>query len=336
MKENGTPERHHAKKARGPVSSPIHSDYTASRSRSHSQSSKSVSGSSSSSKSRSVSSRTHSASSSSRSRSSKSRSRSRLRSNSPTSLSLSVLIGRPSPSSPNKAQMNQKGYSVSAISPESKEVLDERGQLVEGYAGLDNSKLEDMTVIVGDENTVAPFKVEDDIDKDHPQQRDEDNNHAMSKVSAEVKDSCTLLLEEGDFTTGSSSPQSLREARVLQTSDALVTEHLLTPTKKPDSEASIRFRTGNSLRISSEELFMVLKHYCPEHPEEHEKDLPVEAYFGSVRLWPGEIIYYRRLRKGPISTENYGRRIAQNKEFGIVDKYIRSSSGWGELGQDNC
>uniref|UniRef100_A0A5B7B7B2 Putative serine/arginine-rich splicing factor 4-like n=1 Tax=Davidia involucrata TaxID=16924 RepID=A0A5B7B7B2_DAVIN len=341
-RENGTPERHRAKKGRGPVSSTIHSDYTASRSRSRSQSSKSIFGSSSDSKSRSVFSRTRSPSSSSRSRSISDHSRSksskswlRSRSSSPTSLSLSVSIGRPLPSSPNKAQMNQKDSSMSAISPESKEVLDERGQLEEVYDRSDNSKLENMTVAVGNENAVVPSKVEEDMDKDHPQLRDEDNHRAMTRVSCEVKNSCTPLSEEGDFTTGSLPPLSLREMRDLQTSDALVTEHMLAPTKRPDSETSVRFRTGNSTSISSEELYMVLKHYGLDHPEENEKDLPVEAYFGSARLWPWEIIYYRRLRKGPISTENYAQRIAQNKEFGIVDKYIRSSSGWGELNQDN-
>ncbi|KAA8518484.1 hypothetical protein F0562_015958 [Nyssa sinensis] len=342
-RENGTPERYRAKKVRGPVSSPIHSDYTASRSRSCSQSSKSISGSSSDSKSRSVSPRTRSPSSSSRScsshhsrsKSSKSFSRTKTRSSSPTSLSLPVSISRPVPSSPNKAQINQKGSSASAISPESKEVLDERGKMVEGYEGSDNSKLENMMAAVGNENAVARSKVEADMDKEHPQQRDEDTNRATSRVPCEVNNSCTPMLVEGDFTTGSLSPSSLREMRDLQTSDALVTEHMLAPTKKPDSETLVRSHTGNSKSISPEELYMVLKHYGLDHPEENEKDLPVETYFGSARLWPWEIIHYRRRRKGPISTENYARRIAQNKEFGIVDKYIRSSSGWGELGQDN-
>lgn len=76
---------------------------------------------------------------------------------------------------------------------------------------------------------------------------------------------------------------------------------------------------------------MVLKHYGMKLPDENERHLPVEDYFGSSRSWPWEIIYYRRLKKGPISTGNYSRRLAQNQEFGIVDKYIRGSSGWGEI-----
>ncbi|KAL0346997.1 UNVERIFIED_CONTAM: hypothetical protein Scaly_1715700 [Sesamum calycinum] len=72
-----------------------------------------------------------------------------------------------------------------------------------------------------------------------------------------------------------------------------------------------------------------------DYPTETENNLPVEIYFGSARSWPWEMIYYRRLKKGPISAENYARRISQNEEFGIVDKYIRGSSGWSELNQDN-
>jgi hypothetical protein len=59
-------------------------------------------------------------------------------------------------------------------------------------------------------------------------------------------------------------------------------------------------------------------------------DQPVEKYFGAARHWPWEIIYYRRLKKGPISTENYTKRLEQNKGFGTVDQYVRSSSGWWE------
>ena len=51
---------------------------------------------------------------------------------------------------------------------------------------------------------------------------------------------------------------------------------------------------------------------------------------GAARFWPWESILYRRLKRGPISTENYERRKAQNEEFGIKDRFIRSSSGWWE------
>lgn len=81
---------------------------------------------------------------------------------------------------------------------------------------------------------------------------------------------------------------------------------------------------------SQQEMHMGLKHYGLTLPGGHEQDISAGTFFGASRLWPWEIIYYRRLKKGPISTENYARRVTQNKEFGIVDKYIRSSTGWGE------
>ncbi|KAL7170638.1 hypothetical protein ACSBR2_035507 [Camellia fascicularis] len=353
-RENGTPERRYAKKARGSVSSPVHSEYPASRSLSLSKPSKFVSGSGSHLRSRSISSRTCS---SSRSRSGSTsqysgsgnyKSRARSRSSSPTSLSVSVSLGRPLPSSPNKIHMNQKCSLVDATCHESKEIWVEQAQLVEGDAGSDNSKLETMKVAVENNNAIAPFKVEEQTEKDN----DEDNNRAISKVSSEVKNSCIPLLEKCDVTVESLSPQSLGEMSNIHNSDVLVTEQVLVPTKrsdsealmiehlsapieKPDPEASVKSSTSIPTSISSEEWYMVLKHYGLDHPVENEKDLPVEAYFGTARLWPWEIIYYRRLRKGPISAENYSRRIAQNQQFGIIDKYIRSSSGWGELGQEN-
>ncbi|KAL9238875.1 hypothetical protein vseg_013246 [Gypsophila vaccaria] len=87
------------------------------------------------------------------------------------------------------------------------------------------------------------------------------------------------------------------------------------------------------LSISKEELCRVLKHYGLKDSEDNQH-LGEEDYFGSARLWPWEMIYYRRLKKGAISTENYARRLAQNAAFGITDKYIRRSSGWGELIDD--
>ncbi|GMH28712.1 hypothetical protein Nepgr_030555 [Nepenthes gracilis] len=92
----------------------------------------------------------------------------------------------------------------------------------------------------------------------------------------------------------------------------------------------------NCLRISREELQRVLKHYGLEYSDEREGNLSVEDYFGSARLWPWEIVYYRRLKKGPVSTENYARRLAQNREHGITDRYIRGSSGWGESVQESA
>ena len=331
--ETGTPKRH-IKKARTSVSPPMPSDYTTSRSCSHSKSLKSIPGCSSPSRSRSVSSKHFLSSipkSSSTSRNSRSGCAKSRRSSSPTSLSLSVSLGKPLLASPNKVERKLNGSSVDVTNPESKEVLAGQGQQVEGDAGSENSKQENTMAAVENENAVSFIKMEDDMNKNQPQQRD-DHGNCIPLTSNELKNPCT---EKGAFTPTILSPESLRETAELQNSGAWMMEHLLAPTKKPDSEAMAGSFAGNSTCISSEEVFKILKYYGLEHSEDNKMHLPVEDYFGSARLWPWEIIYYRRLKKGPISTENYDRRIAQNREFGIVDKYIRSSSGWGELVQDN-
>ncbi|KAJ0973376.1 hypothetical protein J5N97_021335 [Dioscorea zingiberensis] len=86
----------------------------------------------------------------------------------------------------------------------------------------------------------------------------------------------------------------------------------------------------NSARVTAQELLLAFRHYGLVAPDEDESGISVEKYFGAARLWPWEMIYFRRMKKGAISTENYAKRLEQNQEFGIVDKYIRSSSGWGE------
>ncbi|KAJ1279403.1 hypothetical protein BS78_04G153700 [Paspalum vaginatum] len=87
---------------------------------------------------------------------------------------------------------------------------------------------------------------------------------------------------------------------------------------------------NKSLKLTANEAVSALKHYGVDAREVDSSDQSVERYFGAARLWPWEIIYYRRRKKGPISTENYAKRLEQNKEFGIVDQYVRSSSGWWE------
>lgn len=57
---------------------------------------------------------------------------------------------------------------------------------------------------------------------------------------------------------------------------------------------------------------------------------PEGTLFGAARFWPWEVILARRHRRGAISIENFERRKAQNAAHLIVDKYVRSSSGWWE------
>lgn len=333
----GSPKRSTAKKVRSSISSPHHSDYTASRSRSTSQSSKSVPKSRSCSRSRLASSRARSLSSNFRS-SSKSHysgsrsSMSRSRSSSPTSLSLSVSLGRPLASSPNKVQLNQKGSLYNATTPESKGILVEHRQPIDCNARLEEVEFENTTMVVNNENVLSSSKVEDHMVKNQPLERDDNDNHITSGSLYEVTNPSTPMSKRGELAAGSSSPEILGEMVEYKNSVALEMKHMPTQIKEPDTAES---RTDPSTNISSEEMYMVLKHYGLKTPEENERHLSIEAYFGSARLWPWEVIYYRRLKKGSISIENYERRVAQNKEFGIVDKYIRSSSGWGEMDKDN-
>lgn len=325
-REIGTAKQSTAKKARRSLSSSLHSDYTAPRSSSISQSTKSVPTPRSSSNSRSSSKSHHSGSRSSKSRS---------RPGSPAPLSLSVSLGQPLQSSPNKVQLDLKGSLDNSTIPRTKDMVAEQGQPVEGDVQLENSKRGNTLMAVNNESILSTSKVVEDMEKDRSLERDDNDNRITSGSLYEVTNPSTPLPEKGGLSAGSSSPEILGDMLEFQNSGTLMMDHMPATIRKPDSVASSSSLSAHSTGISSEEMYMVLKHYGLELPEENERHLSVEAYFGSARLWPWEIIYYRRLRKGPISIENHARRVAQNQEFGIVDKYIRSSSGWGEMGQDN-
>lgn len=331
-KEIESPKRHGTKKGRRSTSSFLHSDNTTSRLHSTSHSFKQLQRSHSHSRSKSVSSSLRSGSTSlySRSQSSKTMSRSI----SPTSLSLSVSLGQALPSSSNKAQLIMKGSSDNATTPESKEVFIEEVQPVEVETGLQGDKHGLKTVAVND-NAVSSSKADTEMEKYQPLQKDNDDCLMVSNSLHKAPNSSTpILSEEGTLAAGNLSLEPVLEMEC-QNSDTFETDHVQVPLKKLDPEAPASSSSFHSTSISAGELSSVLKHYGLGCQDENEKPLPAEAYFGSARLWPWEIIYYRRLKKGLISIENYARRVDQNMEFGIVDKYIRSSSGWGELHQEN-
>ncbi|XP_065856680.1 uncharacterized protein [Euphorbia lathyris] len=324
--------RRGTKKTRMSILSPCGSDYTASPSYSISQSTEHVKRSSPKNRSKSPASRAHPPPSESNSSStpldSRSRkSKSRARSSSHTSLSIS--FGRPLPSSSNKAQLNLKGSSDNATTPESKVLSIELDQPLEGGSGFKDKTHENIMVVVNNENVVLPSQAEINLKKDQPLKKANEVHSFASGSLHEVTNVIEAAVAEKDT---ADSPKR----HTHQNSDKLMTEHVLVPMKNPDSESLVGSNSGNPTSISSEELSFVLKHYCGHHfQNESERHLPADAYFGSARMWPWEVIYYRRLKKGPISLENYARRVDQNRDFGIVDKYIRSSSGWGELHRDN-
>ncbi|XP_062219235.1 uncharacterized protein LOC133919042 [Phragmites australis] len=103
-----------------------------------------------------------------------------------------------------------------------------------------------------------------------------------------------------------------------------------TSSVKSNQDVLAKNGRSKSLKLTTTEVISALKHYGMKAQDVDLSDQPVEKYFGAARLWPWEIINYRRLKKGPISTENYAKRLEQNKEYGIVDQYVRSSSGWWE------
>jgi len=150
----------------------------------------------------------------------------------------------------------------------------------------------------------------------------------VHQLSCQVKTSCPSSVEHWDSGTAGGQPSAEKPTEVeLENGNCLKS---LEPVYESDPKAPFMACVGNHMSISAEELCRVLKHYGLKHPEEDEEKLGAQDYFGSARLWPWALIYYRRLKKGPVSAENYARRISQNKEFGITDKYIRSSSGGGE------
>lgn len=313
-----SPAKHQAKKVKVAESSPIHSDYTASRSRSHSKSASRFSSQSRLplSKSASLSSNTTSNSRSHCSKFGNPKMTFKSRTSSPASMSSPVSLGQTLPSSSKELQMSQKMSLMNSAIHESEG--DQRGQL--GHAGSCDFNLYTTSGSGENPSAVQSVQVDDDEDMDKTILDKRDGYHAIVRDAQNEDNLSAMGLDEGPLVAGNVSTQ-----------DACVAlDHPSLPTNNLHSEVSIGSHSSSS--ITAEEMNMVLKFYGLEQPEGH---VPVEAFFGSARLWPWEIIYYRRLKKGPISVENYVRRLSQNEEFGIVDKYVRSSSGWGDPSKDS-
>ncbi|RRT63916.1 hypothetical protein B296_00028171 [Ensete ventricosum] len=275
----------------------------------HSRSSRSVTGSSSPSHLRSASSRSRSVSDSrsssySKSVSSRSRSRSKLRSQSKSrsrsrsrSLSLSVsLEPKVTPSPINK----QIGHSTKTSSYEN--VTSPTPEQ------LECNKADDACTMLEDGNPSTSFKVDNKTSGEHYGYNVDVVEDPTIRTDYNEKNMC---LDHSKYESNQHEDLRLKLKRWTST----------------QQEAS------SSTRLTTEEMFLALKHYGLEAPEEGHTSITVEEYFGAARLWPWEMIYYRQSKKGPITTENYARRLEQNRQFGIVDKYIRSSSGWGEHNQ---
>ncbi|KAL9250412.1 hypothetical protein AKJ16_DCAP05028 [Drosera capensis] len=358
-RERDTSGGNHSKKARRS----LYSVRRAGWSHSASRSSDSVAGSGSHSRSSSLSPVSQSSLSSSRpkhksrrSRSVSVNSRSKSSSSSHTSLSLSVSLGRPLPSPPNKAEVDTAGSLGTAKSPVPQETLNPDKQDVHGIPSVSP-----MLDEVMDEGGIRVDETGNSA-----------MNHAILGASSEIKhisspvseNECRvpkemMIHEKQQFSNFPSIrflPNACTDNAGMRNNEvgngdinhvpSTVSSEIKTPSLPPLEMDKISETNGRSeseapstscvrnLDFSPEELRRVLQHYGLKYPEEREPPATARDYFGACRLWPREIIYYRKLKKGPISFENYARRVSQNKEFGIVDKYIRSSSGWGQLTQD--
>ncbi|KAG0485707.1 hypothetical protein HPP92_009786 [Vanilla planifolia] len=290
---------------------------SSSKSRSRRSHSKYISDSKSHSTSRSASSRSSSESSRSRSmvssyaksRSSRSRSRSLLksRSRSPSLRSLSLSVSLDQQSSSSRKSMERSAFMATTNAKNDFELMGSAE--TKEVSKINNSELK----MLKDGNALAPMG-----DKSQANEYLEIVGECSQKIESKVKDNETdacidVFVDDAGAGTCPSSI-NLREALYI----------------KPQMDPGCESRCSG--RMSSKEMFSALRHYGFLSPEVDKLDVSVDGFFGAARLWPWEMIYFRRLRRGPISTENYARRLEQNKEFGIVDKYIRSSSGWGEIG----
>ncbi|MED6156553.1 hypothetical protein PIB30_015439 [Stylosanthes scabra] len=320
-----SPKRPRGKRSRQSTNSSLHSDHSTSHSLPNSRSPKSLRKSHFRSRSRSVSSRSGSSSSKLIS-SSKSPHREGKSSNykrSSSHRSLSVSLNQPLPSSLKKIEPNSKSSSINATAPECVDHLVVQGHKIGSAVELENVQSKDEGVAVNGISAVHSTLV-DDIENDQYVEVDNDKNSSLSP-------SDTVADLTKSHITGNLSTEVVKETELSPHTGTPLVHDIQRGIQNQVSETCVSSRSRHSTAISTEEMFKVLKSYGLELPKDNEENLSVDAFFGSARLWPWHIVYYRRLKKGPISAENYARRVAQNREFGIVDKYIRSSSGWGEV-----
>ncbi|KAF5183067.1 hypothetical protein FRX31_027347 [Thalictrum thalictroides] len=296
-----------------------HSDSSASSS---SLRSRSRSRSCSRSKSRSVSSRAYSLSSSPSSMPTSSKPMyESFKSRSPAPLSSSESLCQSVHSSPSKAKVvknctlpQNNVYEDNWSAP--KHVLLDQRSMTEDAAGSEKSNQKSINGTMLNENGISSTEAAGEMDENY---RGELRDDGLERSGYEEKGACMIPSQKFIVSVDRLSSEDAVEEKDFQISGSPEAE---------DIPSTVQIK--KSTKISQLEMYMVLKHYGFAMPNENEEKLSLQSYFGSARLWPWEIIYYRRSKKGPISNDNYARRMAQNEEFGIVDKYIRSSSGWEE------
>eukprot|EP00249_Psilotum_nudum_P017570 c26393_g1_i1 orf=513-2996(+) len=100
---------------------------------------------------------------------------------------------------------------------------------------------------------------------------------------------------------------------------------------KEAEQDGISLRTSESQKLVHSVYISVMKENLKKGAAQDCDVQDLEAHsFSAARLWTWEAVLYRRIKRGPISVANYDRRQAQNDQFHITDKFVRSSSGWWE------
>lgn len=313
-REDENYEKRHSKKASGLLPSSI-DDHTSSRSQSLSRSLRSLPQSPSNSNYNPVYSRNNTQSFSLRpstshhSGSKALKSRSASRSVSPTSSELAVGFVRDLSSSQNSRPTNTKDSIVKVAGiVHSKELFEQCQDERNRVASFNPEKI---TAVTENEHETGTYKLEKEEMRKDFFERDGALCESASKItkgSVSLLESKVLKPEDGYCSAGNLSSHRMKDVKGSQAED-LTLEDASAPGPCITSGTS----AVDSLRISSEEIYLVLKHYGLQYPEENENDMPVETYFGSARLWPWEIIYYRRLKKGSDTAKNHVQRVAQNK-----------------------
>ncbi|KAE8700884.1 Ubiquitin E2 variant 1D-4 [Hibiscus syriacus] len=167
---------------------------------------------------------------------------------------------RPLASFSDKGQFNLKGSLDKANTLESKDIM------VGGDLQLEIAKFENRVSPATIENAGSSAKVESEVEKDQAMQGGNYDNHMIPRSAPRAKNPSTLS-EKSAPADESLSLENMREIKGRQDFDALTTD------------TSVRSRI-----ILPEELCMVMKHYGLEPPNENERHLSTEAYFGAARL----------------------------------------------------
>ncbi|KAI4310588.1 hypothetical protein MLD38_035557 [Melastoma candidum] len=256
--------------------------------------------------------------------------KSRSRSRSFSSLSPPASHDHLLATSQEKAPLNEDDSMGSATVPISRDDPNENVELAKGgrTTEVGNTGGNSSTTMAGDETVNLVAEKSYSVDHDHSLLADGADINAVTLSPDNKKMSGYSSMEDSLDACQKASCEKLQEA---DNHEIFPKGHEAAPS---NCSLATAINSSNSTKHSSilpEDIIAVLSHYGLRVPKENEGHASAEEFFGSARMWPWPIIYHRRLRKGPISVENYAKRVLQNKEYGIVDKFIRSSSGWGEV-----